>query len=490
MMEEVTAFRGPNEANLTDQQFAATFPNICSFPTEVITKILSHLSTQDLLGNVALVSKQFYILTKTPGVHLVITISQYADEKDASTFLLGANRIRELHITGPPKVPYSRGPKVCDRKLLAVTGHSYLRVLNVYKFAEVSAACFIELSKSRWWSKLVVFHMNFSTRHAYQRLETHEEFETAVQGLGSSCSLKYLGLGCEVALHFSKPVLDLYIGPTLKNLKSLTIYDKCSQTADTHVLAKIIDARKDTLEELSIQNELNDFVMESDIKGLVKCSNLKSLRISTVFSRFETLTKLENLTTLFLDSVDPNLCFFLEFLTPESMPKMRNISIKAKSSSQYGTRWNDMFMSSQSRSNSAGLPLTALASACPNLTSYKIETEEYPGTRIIQEVMSSCTKLEVFCFTVSAELEAFQNRIDAVVPDVSSKLKSLRLLHLDCGVMTDASEKSLLQDCANLLALLCNKIFVKQLNLRSDVSLRQLEDSFDYRPEFSTLKIF
>ena len=43
-------------------------------PTEILIKILSHLSTYDLLRKVALVSKHFYSVTKCPGTHINVTI--------------------------------------------------------------------------------------------------------------------------------------------------------------------------------------------------------------------------------------------------------------------------------------------------------------------------------------------------------------------------------------------------------------------------------
>ena len=43
--------------------------NIHDLPLEIILKVLSYISTSELLLNVACVSKSFYKLTQNPGVH-------------------------------------------------------------------------------------------------------------------------------------------------------------------------------------------------------------------------------------------------------------------------------------------------------------------------------------------------------------------------------------------------------------------------------------
>jgi hypothetical protein len=49
-------------------------------PPEILIKILQHLPTNDLLKNVARVSKQFYELTKCPKVHLNVSFSETVQE--------------------------------------------------------------------------------------------------------------------------------------------------------------------------------------------------------------------------------------------------------------------------------------------------------------------------------------------------------------------------------------------------------------------------
>ena len=68
---------------------------ISTLSNELLMKILSYLSTQDLRGNVAKVSKHFKELSKSPFVHQVVTVN--AGEKEA-VFLRRATMMTELHL--------------------------------------------------------------------------------------------------------------------------------------------------------------------------------------------------------------------------------------------------------------------------------------------------------------------------------------------------------------------------------------------------------
>ena len=74
-------------------------PGLDSLPVELLSKILAHLSTSDLLCNVARVNKQFHELTKSPHVHLVVSVRLDTDEEKASKFLNSATQIRHLYLT-------------------------------------------------------------------------------------------------------------------------------------------------------------------------------------------------------------------------------------------------------------------------------------------------------------------------------------------------------------------------------------------------------
>jgi hypothetical protein len=101
-------------------------PELGSLPVELLTKILAQLSTSDLLCNVARVNKQFYQLTKSPPVHLFVTIKANADEEQGAKFLKAALQMRELHITHTENFDGK-----CHKKLLALANLSNLRFVAI-----------------------------------------------------------------------------------------------------------------------------------------------------------------------------------------------------------------------------------------------------------------------------------------------------------------------------------------------------------------------
>ena len=104
-----------------DSHIQETPSHIATLPNELLIKIFSHLSTQDLRDNVAKVSKQFKDLCKSPLVHQVVTVNAGENEAD---FLRAATMITELHVNTTDK-------QVCQDELLAVANHCHLKVLLV-----------------------------------------------------------------------------------------------------------------------------------------------------------------------------------------------------------------------------------------------------------------------------------------------------------------------------------------------------------------------
>ena len=61
--------------------------NTPSLPIEILLQIFSHVSTCDLMLNVAKASKAFYVLTKETSVHISVTFSDNVEEQSALKFL-------------------------------------------------------------------------------------------------------------------------------------------------------------------------------------------------------------------------------------------------------------------------------------------------------------------------------------------------------------------------------------------------------------------
>ena len=123
-----------------------------SLPDEVLVKILSHLSTRDLIQNVAVVSKRFKALSEDHGAHIIVNLYSNVRVKGAVRFLRKAISLQELHISYPAYNPInaeSRLPKgLCGEILLAIADHSFVKVINVSDHCgSVSAADFETLSQ-------------------------------------------------------------------------------------------------------------------------------------------------------------------------------------------------------------------------------------------------------------------------------------------------------------------------------------------------------
>lgn len=116
-------------------------PKLDDMPPEIMMKILSHLRTQDLLVNVALVSKYFYHLVKDPQAHAKVWLPANVDLGAAAEFLKTATKIQELRIftyeanqLELKTKPFSEEiePQLfCDQLLIAVSKHPNLKVVDI-----------------------------------------------------------------------------------------------------------------------------------------------------------------------------------------------------------------------------------------------------------------------------------------------------------------------------------------------------------------------
>ena len=116
-------------------------PKLDDLPPEIMMKIFSHLRTQDLLVNVAPVSKYFYELVRDPEAHIKVWLPVNVDLGAASEFLRTATKIQELRIFTHEATrlelrtrPFSDEiePQLfCDPLLIAVSRHSNLKVVDI-----------------------------------------------------------------------------------------------------------------------------------------------------------------------------------------------------------------------------------------------------------------------------------------------------------------------------------------------------------------------
>ncbi len=121
--------------------------NIGHLPPEIMVKILAHLPTQELLCKVTFVSKYFHQLTKSPEVHLNVTLKPSVRGNGAVRFL----RCQfHQHFTGAFFVQncfsqllcgYSFalsffGKRISAQKLLIKCWKIWLQICKMYSSAE------------------------------------------------------------------------------------------------------------------------------------------------------------------------------------------------------------------------------------------------------------------------------------------------------------------------------------------------------------------
>jgi hypothetical protein len=122
----------------------------------------------DLLRKVALVSKEFYRLTKSPLVHLNVDLkcTNFDDErplrKKIAGFLAKAVNIRQLVVTRPdfldlrPKKQKEHNTYYCfNNVLLALTEeHRDLKSISIDSLFFITSSCFAWLEKTVWLENL------------------------------------------------------------------------------------------------------------------------------------------------------------------------------------------------------------------------------------------------------------------------------------------------------------------------------------------------
>ena len=303
-----------NQLNGTVENDQETTSPISTLPNELLVKILSYLSTQDLRGNVAHVSKQFKELCKSPLVHQVVTVNAGENEAD---FLREATMMTELHI----EANYGQD---CQEELMAITKHCHLKALHVNGYVKLKPLCFYSLSLSKWWKNLNRFNFELE-EYSYYEVVEHPSFSSVISILGCNENMIHFCFGSVIDCldSYKLDVINLIKGPTMKHLKSLGVFEPCS---DSQML-EIVEARKETLEELNIDCILSSYDF------LTSCPKIKHLSISkTLCLELPIFPKLKNLTSLQIhvsengDGYD--LLKMLEDLPPVSLPSLTSLTFE------------------------------------------------------------------------------------------------------------------------------------------------------------------
>jgi len=305
------------------KQKIAEVSKILFLPPEILTRILSHLPTSDLLQNVALVSSYFNQLANSPKVHLNVSFSEISDETGAINFLQKAILIKELQITAAKFWQWQpQRKKISDYKklLAAISTFSHLKTVEVC--GAVTLETFVLLKKSKWWKRLTRIQMCLDYEEKDPLLV--QEFDLVIKDFGSK-----------------------------SKMKKFCLFGKNLQFKSEHY-ATVVKENKDTLEDVNIDancKETNDQILAD----LARCPNLKSLLMHKVFS-FEYISKMRNLTTLKLNFTRAPHSELVESINQMKLPNLTQIRICAF---RYPGNGTDQIA-------------LAFAQSCPNLTFFII----------------------------------------------------------------------------------------------------------------------
>jgi hypothetical protein len=407
-----------------------------SLPDEVIVKIISHLSTRDLIQNVALVSKRFKSLSEDHGAHIIVNLDSNVRVKGAVRFLRKAISLQELHISYPAYNPInveSRLPKgLCGEILLAIADHAFVKVVNVSnQCASVSEEEFVQLSKTKLFRSLIKLVLPIPGEDEIE--DDNSAISTAIASLSNAKNMTHLDLGNGYDFVFGRQKVLLDVALACERIHTI----KPISNFLPSYITKLVRARKETLRYLDLDFEpMQSPSRKWTLQILSKCTKLQKLKFSADVDPTQILTTMEYLTDLQM-TVNRESDFKFAF-APNSLPKISTLTLTVNNHS-----------------------LIALANACPNLKELQIvfvdtESREVVRTceRAVREFVVKCPQLEVICIDFENRYEDGHVNMDHAFENVCDFLPNLKILYFiwSCR-LSEKRVKKLLSSSKNNLAI-------------------------------------
>ena len=448
------------------------------------------MSTDDLLLNLAHVSQQFNRLSKSPAVHIDVSVCYFVDEDKAAEFLRKTTLIRKLKFVWPTFWKLNFGLETnyiqklinfrkryynniyWDKLILSLAFHSHLKILDC-PFLFVTSQCLALLRETQWWKRLTKIHLEerFGNEDtALNRLKTQEQIKLAVAELGSESCLKDLSLD----IRKDELMFDLITSPACSKLKNLDIHESID-------LSAVIDARKETLEILSLPSY--NF-KEAALKKLSSCKQLHTLIMSHPVDNLPFLPNLKNLTTLNLDmEVQWNWRYEAE-VPANSLLNLKTLIIKMDVPDAYHLPDDDyekhLELYEEHRSEIERYALD-LVRASPNLTVFDLHSDVQCVTaEAFNLVVTLCPKLEKVRFHLyrNETWDIFSDEfgsVDSMASSLCKKLTNLKIIDLIGWTMSDSNLEMFLEKCKNLIGLHCNRKLLLKPNRSPDESIAFFE---------------
>jgi hypothetical protein len=432
--------------------------NILSLPMEILTKILSMLSTYDLLVNVSRVSKHFNNFIKSPGVHIRVTFFMYAYNTDTLKFLKTAKLMKELQIgksigffgrqwEDEESKIFGEMASSYDDMLESLSEHEHLKSFSFDVELPLTPDTGIILGKSKWWAKVTKLSLNIDSDSELDWENKFDpnfhQFRLALKLLESSEYLRHLDLNCRTVNH-NNSVISFAL--SLKKLRSFRFVCPFENAGD---LPSIIESNRASLEELRLENIKYYDKQILDGSQLDKCLNLKTLT-AFEFSSFHFLPHLKKLTTLNLQVIEYNINDLKKCLRPNCLSQLENLTLSV----------NDRIRSQQNNEDHNAL-FKIFIEACPNLKSIDFDYLEKAGgpeRGTIRYLLQKCSNLETLTLC-SHPLY----KIDEDLEDMS--LPNLRCLEWLCTSKSEISRvtvQKLIVNCPSLSTVRSNTtVFLK-----------------------------
>ena len=308
-----------SKLGLEDKEQTKKGKNLLDFPAELVIKILSYISTSDLLNNVARTSKHFNELTKDPACHLSISLSYNVDKSSASKFLNWAHHIQELYIfTFQENIfelrkdfPPTMSVPFCDEILASVSMHTDLRVVNI-EGMKVRGSCLNSLVGTKFYENLSQLGVDVE--------EDPIGFQVTASALCSTGKLRQLELN---GIKQVDPRVITNMAVSCNKLEKLKTDCPLTNPDAIH----IFKAHKSSLKSLMINDvEITDELIEAQSE----CINLENLG-SMFYPLFTKLKNFKQMNWLNLDCKENFSSDLLErALFPGALPSLVVLLIRTE----------------------------------------------------------------------------------------------------------------------------------------------------------------
>ena len=350
---------------------------LTDLPNEILMKILSLLSTGDLLRNVALVSKRFYDITKEAPVHIHVKVDQECDQDGAVMFLRRARFLRSFTISAKRFVVrkqetgeffQDQRSVSCDRLFLSLIQLEHVESISVLgEFMEINSATFIRLGAATWWKKLKKLHLeSFGI----------EDYEVVFASL---VSLNHFAADCIVSL-----MTILQKSPNLAYFKSR--WQKAFSRDSLMELTRIGAQQVQRLDLFGC----DDTITPEVYAGLVNFENLENLGLGPKFFNWSILAYLPKLTTLkIMNSQELDLIYLRQSIQSGSLSTVINLAV------HHFDSVGNLALSDEDAQFSTSFNAT-LAYACPNLKWLKVSS--LASSKQLTPFFETCPELQVLIF--------------------------------------------------------------------------------------------